>query len=358
MTQADPRRLRVAICWPAARAARVAASTADPRLYEAADGLSFLRQHGVDWDVVDSSPRWLNPGHGRGSLLAGIDPWRSLRLLLTHRRYDAILSIDSSAAWLYLLARRLLRLRTPVLVIDPALDPGWARRMQMHGAVLPRAAAVVVYGRVQQQYLARERPDVRAHFVPHRIDCRFFDPALAGPPPPGLPAGGYVLAVGSDIGRDYALLVQAAAQLQMPVVLHTRRELPAGLPPNVRVQRDWISFEALRDLYAGASVVVVPLKDTLHASGVNGLLEALAMGRPTVVSASRGIADYVDDGQNARVVPVGDADALARAIGNLWADPAQARRLGQAARVRALAEWAMPVYAGHIAGLLRTSVAP
>ncbi len=355
-----PRRLRVAICWPAPRGSRVAASAADARLYEAADGLSFLTQHGIDWEVVDSSPGWLNPGHGRGSLWAGIDPWRSLRLLLRHRRYDAILSIDSSAGWLVLLAQRVLAplgVRTPVLVIDPALDPSWPRRMRMHAAVLPRAAAVVVYGQVQQQYLAREMPAVRAHYVPHRIDVRFFDPALAGPPP-GLPAGGYVLAVGSDIGRDYALLVQAAAQLQMPVVLHTRRELPAGLPAQVRVQRDWISFEALRDLYAGAAVVVVPLKDTLHASGVNGLLEALAMGRPTVVSASRGIADYVSDGDNAAVVPVGDATALANAIQRLWDDPATARRLGQAARARALAEWAMPVYAGHIARLVRASVGP
>lgn len=348
-----PRRLKVAICWPAPRAERVAASAADARLYEAADGLSFLSAHGVDWEVLDSSPRWLNPGHGRGSLLAGIDPWRSLRLIWGHRRFDAILSIDSSAGWLYSLARRLLGLRAPVLVIDPALDPAWPRRMRMHWSVLPGAAAVVVYGKVQQQYLARERPEVRAHFIPHRIDCRFFDPALARPAAGPGGAGGYVLAVGSDIGRDYALLVQAARQLQMPVVLHTRRELPADLPPQVRVQRDWISFEALRDLYAGAAVVVVPLKDTLHASGVNGLLEALAMGRPTVVSASRGIADYVDDGQNARVVPVGDAAALAQAIDSLWHDPAQAQRLGQAARARALAEWAMPVYAGRIAALLR-----
>jgi glycosyltransferase involved in cell wall biosynthesis len=356
MTKQVSAPLRVAICWPAPRAARVAASSADPALYEAADGLSFLNEHGIEWKVVDSSPPRLNPGHGRGSLVSGIDPWRSLRLLWRYRQYDVLVSIDSSSAFLFVLAKRLLRLRKPVVVIDPALDPGWRNRMRMQWAVLPHAAAVVVYGRVQRHYLTVQRPGIRAHFVPHRIDCRFFDPELATPPTPVSGKGDYILAVGSDIGRDYPLLIQAARQLGLPLVLHTRRDLPLDLPANVQVQRDWISFEALRDLYAGAAVVVVPLKDTLHASGVNGLLEALAMGRPTVVSASRGIADYVDDGANACVVPVGDATALVHAIGALWEDRALAERLGQAARARALADSAMPIYAARIAQLLRASL--
>jgi glycosyltransferase involved in cell wall biosynthesis len=333
----------------------VAASVSNPLLYEAADGLSHLPEHGVEMQIFDSSPRWLNPGHGRGSLLAGVDPWRSVRLLWHYRDYDALVAIDSSAALLFVLMKRLFGLRKPVLVIDPAIDPGYRNRMRMHQAVLPSASAVVVYGEVQRQFLARHLPGVAARFVPHRIDCRFFDPGRAVP---AARSGGYVLAVGSDIGRDYDTLVEAARALALPVILHTRRDLPDELPPNVRVQRDWISFEALRDLYAAAAVVVVPLRDTIHASGVNGLLEALAMGCPTVVSASRGIADYVGDGRNARVVPVADVRALQEAIAGLASDAAAADRLGNTARAEALAELAMPRYAQRIAALVRECLEP
>jgi glycosyltransferase involved in cell wall biosynthesis len=345
--------LRVAVCWPAARADRVSASTKDPALYEAADGLSHLASHGIEIEVVDPSPRWLNPGHGRGSLLAGIDPWRCLRLFWNYRRYDVLVSIDSSSALLFVRAARLLGLRKPVMVIDPAIDPGYRNRMRVHWAVLPHARRVVVYGQVQREYLDARMGGSAACFVPHRVDCRFFDPGRAKRSPD---KGGYVLAVGSDIGRDYETLVEAARQLDLPFILHTHRTLRHPLPPGVRVQAEWISFEELRDLYAGAAVVVVPLKDTLHASGINGLLEALAMGCPTVVSASRGIADYFGNGDHAAVVPVGDARAMAQAIDRLSRNKDEAQKLGRRARAYALAELAMPVYAGRIAALLRECV--
>jgi glycosyltransferase involved in cell wall biosynthesis len=52
-----------------------------------------------------------------------------------------------------------------------------------------------------------------------------------------------------------------------------------------------------------------------------------------------GLVDTVVDGHTGLHVPPGDADAAARAIGALLADPARAARLGRAGRARAEARY-------------------
>ena len=117
-----------------------------------------------------------------------------------------------------------------------------------------------------------------------------------------------------------------------------------------------VSYTGLRALYAGASAVVLPLFDKIHAGGINTLLEAMAMGRPVIVSASRGIADYVQHGTNAMVVGVGDASAMAEAIATVMHSPAEAQRLGDNARRFLVDCCDNRVYARGVAQVIRDAV--
>jgi len=65
-------------------------------------------------------------------------------------------------------------------------------------------------------------------------------------------------------------------------------------------------------------------------------VEAGACGVPVVASASGGGAEVVIDGETGCVVDPADPRALERAIADLLADPARARRLGEAARRQCL----------------------
>jgi glycosyltransferase involved in cell wall biosynthesis len=56
-------------------------------------------------------------------------------------------------------------------------------------------------------------------------------------------------------------------------------------------------------------------------------LEALAAGTPMVATAVRGIRELLTDGENALLVPPGDPEALASAIGRLLADRSLAEAL-------------------------------
>lgn len=78
-----------------------------------------------------------------------------------------------------------------------------------------------------------------------------------------------------------------------------------------------------------ADVVCLPSK----SEGLpNALLEAMAMSRPVVATAVGGMPEAIEHEVNGLLVPPGDAEALARALGRVLGDAALGARLGRAAR--------------------------
>ena len=95
------------------------------------------------------------------------------------------------------------------------------------------------------------------------------------------------------------------------------------------------------------------------------LLEAAAVGLPSVASQIYGISDTVVDGTTGLLVPARDVEGLTHALTRLINDPVLRQQLGQAARQRAidafsqktfLKEW-MDFYAS-IAPTITTTIAP
>lgn len=60
------------------------------------------------------------------------------------------------------------------------------------------------------------------------------------------------------------------------------------------------------------------------------MLQALAVGTPLVASTVGGSPEIIEDGETGRLVPAGDAHALALAILELLRDPAGARAMARA----------------------------
>lgn len=65
------------------------------------------------------------------------------------------------------------------------------------------------------------------------------------------------------------------------------------------------------------------------------VLEALAIGRPIVTTNANGCRDTVDEGVNGFMVPVGDAKALAAAMGRFIAEPGLLQPMAEASRRKA-----------------------
>jgi glycosyltransferase involved in cell wall biosynthesis len=84
--------------------------------------------------------------------------------------------------------------------------------------------------------------------------------------------------------------------------------------------------------YSAADVFVLPTR----AEGLsNVLIEATAAGLPAVATNLPGITDtVVADGETGFLVPIGDVDAMARAVERLISDPSLRATMSTAARVR------------------------
>jgi len=97
-----------------------------------------------------------------------------------------------------------------------------------------------------------------------------------------------------------------------------------GLQNNVLV--DSYSLKRMPSMYAASDVVIYP-STAMEPFGLT-MLEAMATGKPMIVTRAGGMPEIVSDGINGFVVPIKDFDELAGVIIRLLADPTLAKRLG------------------------------
>ena len=106
------------------------------------------------------------------------------------------------------------------------------------------------------------------------------------------------------------------------------RAQAAALPTPAR---DRIIFTGRRDdisaLTADLDIAVLP--SLREAQGIS-ILEAMARRKPVVASAVGGIPEVLTDGVDGFLVPPGDSEALAEAIGRLAKSPSLRERMGEA----------------------------
>ncbi len=115
----------------------------------------------------------------------------------------------------------------------------------------------------------------------------------------------------------------------------------------------WLAHAEGQALLATASVFVLPsLEEGLPVA----LLEAMAAGAPVIASAVGGIPDIVEEGVHGYLIPPADQAALARALTEVFADPASAERMGAAARAHIAATCGVPVVVDKLDEALRAAV--
>ncbi len=172
---------------------------------------------------------------------------------------------------------------------------------------------------------------------PWYVDERFWQP-------PASVAQDTICAAGREM-RDYETLIQALDGTGIPChiaggLVRGKRDRwrgvlgdsgeRAGLPPNVTVgPKDPLG---LRELYARSRFVVVPLYQSDTDNGITCMLEAWSMSLPVICSLIDGQRGAVDHGRDGLVVPVGDAEALRKAIVGLWEQPEESARMGREGR--------------------------
>ncbi|MFD7818402.1 glycogen synthase [Streptomyces sp. NPDC059785] len=232
----------------------------------------------------------------------------------------------------------------------------WAERTAVEAA----DAVIAVSGAMRDDILGcypALDPD-RVRVVHNGIDTAVYRPD---------PGTDVLERVGVDPGRPYVLFVgRITRQKGVPRLLRAVRDIDpaaqvvlcAGAPDTPEIDREFRElFQELSGVREGVHWIpqMLPRPDVVqlltHAAvfvcpsvyeplGIVNL-EAMACGTAVVASRTGGIPEVVDDGRTGLLVTVDDGfeAGLARALDTVLADPAAARRMGEAGRERAVREF-------------------
>lgn len=146
-----------------------------------------------------------------------------------------------------------------------------------------------------------------------------------------------VASLGGDMHRDWDTHLSAFAgrpEFELRIATsRTRLRVGEGIE-NVRVTEARSAGE-VRELYDWADMVVVPLKENRHVSGITVILEAVASGVAVVASDVGGLRDYFSEGEVC-YVPAGTAAALRGEVRRLARDDERRAAMAAAAQRRLL----------------------
>jgi PEP-CTERM/exosortase A-associated glycosyltransferase len=129
---------------------------------------------------------------------------------------------------------------------------------------------------------------------------------------------------------DAHLMITGAGGVQSEL---ERLTAELGLTPHITFTGR-VPHEDVLDLYAATDLLAYPRISTRTTRITTPLkpVEAMAMGKPVVVSDLPAMRELVKPGETGLVFCAGDSDDLARVAGELLADPERCERIGQRAR--------------------------
>ncbi|HEX8968775.1 MAG TPA: glycosyltransferase [Chloroflexota bacterium] len=317
----------------------------------------------------------------------GVAPLQAWLAFRQRHRYDVLLTDGEHIGIPLALLLKLTRSTVGHVTIGHRLTAAKKRPFFRWLKLYTHMSCIAVHARRQYELAITELgvPAERLALIPYQVDAGFWQQ------PEETVEERLICSAGLEF-RDYPTLVRAVDGLDVRVIIGaashwSKRHNTAAdqaLPANVHVSA--FDYAALRQVYARAAVVVVPLDDIDFQAGVTTILEAMAMGKPVIVTHTLGQTDVVEDRRAATrgaqvrprphslvrdlaesaglpleptgfYVPPDDPSALRRAIVHLLDHPEDRRRLGVAARQTVERLLTLDQFAERIARLVDAAAA-
>ncbi len=250
----------------------------------------------------------------------------------------------------------------------PPTDPRKAARLdRRERRVWRRAGGFLATTRgIVETFSERHGPRDSAVVIPNGCDVSS-DPTFPGladeTPPRVLYAGQLYPWKGVDVlveamtrVPEARLVVLGGLEGEADLSRIRARVHAGGLGPRTDLLGTVPQFRVAEELRRAAVVVVPFLRSVMterHTSPLKAF-EAMAAGRPIVCSDLPSSRELLKDGEDALLVPPGDAAGLASAIARLLADPALAQRLAREAHRRSRA-YSWEARAGRVRQVLEAA---
>ena len=235
-----------------------------------------------------------------------------------------------------ILLKQLRRHPPPVLMQDATWEPrseALSREFPILERLVPKLArlAVSLLDGPHVRYAVLSTDEVRTfpqvwHVDPERVVFQPFPNTLHAHWDMPTGDGGYLFAGGNSM-RDYGVLEAALDGTGVPARIASSWSPSRGLP---HLQAGSTSHEEYMQLLAHARAVVVPLRKMVRSAGQQTYLNAMALGKPVVVTEAPGVRDYIVDGVTG-VIVAPQVEALRAAILHVM-DPANAPQYAEMGR--------------------------
>ena len=142
----------------------------------------------------------------------------------------------------------------------------------------------------EKKYLEKNLRQENLTYIPFGVDIEFWHPGEENAYDKK-----YVLAIGNDYARDWQTLIDSW-DFNFPTL-----KLVTNLPvstnkKNIKIirgswEKKFLSDLDIKKLYLNCFYVIIPLKETIQPSGQSSCLQAMACGKPVIMSNIKGIWD-------------------------------------------------------------------
>ncbi len=282
--------------------------------------------------------------------------WIHLPMSPLFFKYDIVFS---STAYSSMLLKAILHIRRPKWVIldfniDGTIGNKTTFRQKMLHYAVSKADGIVTSSKAEEITLKERFPQLidKIVFIHEGVDTQFFKPDLL------VPEENFILSVGYNPDRDFKTVIEATKDLGIALVLATkpsRVEHLQPLPSHVTVKS--FSHEEMQLAYKKAKIVVIGLNlkaDNNDSMGTFAVAEALAMGKAVVVTKSKSLESYIEDGVSGRFVPIHDVGAMKDVITDVLGNDTKRQALGFAAREFAVKNVDAEIFAQKLGNYFRS----
>jgi glycosyltransferase involved in cell wall biosynthesis len=320
-------------------------------------GVTQLHKHGIDVDLLPYKKYPFLPR----------DIEQQLRVILNSSKYDMIYSTCQTSTTVLALLRILGVFRKPVIVkLERPFKSGLLSKMLMQLFARGHDKLLCLSSRVENQLrdefgISEQKvalldwgPDLPSYEVEKNTfetrDARFF-----------MSAG--------NSNRDYNSLVSTFDGIDYPLRIYcSEASAPAlaTLPQNVKIHYNHptattaLSWKELVAEYDKAYAIAIPLyippnrTDNSPLWGLTSLLDAMAMGKATIMTKHRQVNIDLEKEGIGLWVEQGDVEGWQKAVSYLLEHPQETQEMGKRARRLAEEKYNLDIFSRQLAGALQS----